>query len=196
MKIIAITGSIGCGKTFLANIIRSLGYVVYDADKWVKYLYYRPAFLNVIKQSFPKVFDNDGSFNKRKLRNLVFNNTNELKRLEKIVHPFLKQKLLNIIHKNAEKDCVLFFDAALLIEMKWNIYCQTVILADVDKDIQKQRVMARDNISAEDFEKIVSVQMDNEQKKKFADVIINTDKSENLLKVELINIIEELKNNA
>lgn len=193
MKIIAITGSIGCGKTFLANIIRSLGYVVYDADKWVKYLYYRPAFLNVIKQSFPKVFDSDGSFNKRKLRNLVFNNTNELKRLEKIVHPFLKQKLLNIIHKNAEKDCVLFFDAALLIEMKWNIYCQAVILADVDKNIQKQRVMARDNVSAEDFEKIVSVQMDNEQKKKFADVVINTDKSEALLKVELINIIEELK---
>ena len=196
MKIIAITGSIGCGKTFLANIIRSLGYVVYDADKWVKYLYYRPAFLNVIKQSFPKVFDNDGSFNKRKLRNLVFNNTNELKRLEKIVHPFLKQKLLNIIHKNAEKDCVLFFDAALLIEMKWNIYCQAVILADVDKNIQKQRVMARDNVSAEDFEKIVSVQMDNEQKKKFADVVINTDKSEALLKVELINIIEELKKYA
>ena len=193
MKIIAITGSIGCGKTFLANIIRSLGYVVYDADKWVKYLYYRQAFLNVIKQSFPKVFDNDGSFNKRKLRNLVFNNNNELKRLEKIVHPFLKQKLLNIIHKNAEKDCVLFFDAALLIEMKWNIYCQAVILADVDKNIQKQRVMARDNVSAEDFEKIVSVQMDNEQKKKFADVVINTDKSEALLKVELINIIEELK---
>ena len=193
MKIIAITGSIGCGKTFLANIIRSLGYVVYDADKWVKYLYYRPAFLNVIKQSFPKVFDNDVSFNKRKLRNLVFNNTNELKRLEKIVHPFLKQKLLNIIHKNAEKDCVLFFDAALLIEMKWNIYCQAVILADVDKNIQKQRVIARDNVSAEDFEKIVSVQMDNEQKKKFADVVINTDKSEALLKVELINIIEELK---
>ena len=193
MKIIAITGSIGCGKTFLANIIRSLGYVVYDADKWVKYLYYRPAFLNVIKQSFPKVFDNDCSFNKRKLRNLVFNNTNELKRLEKIVHPFLKQKLLNIIHKNAEKDCLLFFDAALLIEMKWNIYCQAVILADVDKDIQKQRVMTRDTISAEDFEKIVSVQMDNEQKKKFADVVINTDKSEALLKVELINIIEELK---
>ena len=193
MKIIAITGSIGCGKTFLANIIRSLGYVVYDAYKWVKYLYYRSAFLNVIKQSFPKVFDNDGSFNKRKLRNLVFNNTNELKRLEKIVHPFLKQKLLNIIHKNAEKDCLLFFDAALLIEMKWNIYCQAVILADVDKNIQKQRVMARDNISAEDFEKIVSVQMDNEQKKKFADVVINTDKSEAVLNVELINIIEELK---
>ncbi len=194
MKIIAITGSIGCGKSFLANIIRSLGYVVYDADKWVKYLYYRPAFLKVIKQNFPEVFEADGVFNKRKLRNLVFNNNQELKRLEKLVHPFLKQKLLNVIRKNSQTNRVFFFDAALLFEMKWNIYCQSVILADVDKNIQKQRVMARDNISAEDFEKIVSVQIDNEQKKQFADAVINTDKAENLLKAELIEIIEELIN--
>lgn len=194
MKIIAITGSIGCGKSFLANIIRSLGYVVYDADKWVKYLYYRPAFLKVIKQNFPEVFDANGTFNKRKLRNLVFNNNQELKRLEKLVHPFLKQKLLNVIRKNSQTNRVFFFDAALLFEMKWNIYCQSVILADVDKNIQKQRVMIRDNISAADFKKIVSVQIDNEQKKQFVNAVINTDKTENLLKVELIKIIEELVN--
>ena len=192
MKIIAITGSIGCGKTFLSNIIRSLGYVVFDADKWCKYLYYKPAFLKVIKQNFPEVFDVNGTFNKRKLRNLVFNNNQELKRLEKLIHPFLKQKLLNVIRKNAKTERVFFFDAALLYEMKWDIYCQAVILADVDKNIQKQRVMTRDRISAEDFEKIVSVQMDNEQKKQFADVVINTDNTENLLKAELIQIIEEL----
>lgn len=194
MKIIAITGSIGCGKSFLANIIRSLGYVVYDADKWVKYLYYRSAFLKVIKQNFPEVFDANGTFNKRKLRNLVFNNNQELKRLEKLVHPFLKQKLLNVIRKNSQTNRVFFFDAALLFEMKWNIYCQSVILADVDKNIQKQRVMIRDNISAADFEKIVSVQIDNEQKKQFVNAVINTDKTENLLKIELIKIIEELVN--
>lgn len=194
MKIIAITGSIGCGKSFLANIIRSLGYVVYDADKWVKYLYYRPAFLKVIKQNFSEVFDANGTFNKRKLRNLVFNNNQELKRLEKLVHPFLKQKLLNVIRKNSQTNRVFFFDAALLFEMKWNIYCQSVILADVDKNIQKQRVMIRDNISAADFEKIVSVQIDNEQKKQFVNAVINTDKTENLLKVELVKIIEELVN--
>ena len=192
MKIIAITGSIGCGKTFLSNIIRSLGYVVFDADKWCKYLYYKPAFLKVIKQNFPEVFEADGSFNKRKLRNLVFNNNQELKRLEKLIHLFLKQKVLNVIQKNKKTERVFFFDAALLYEMKWDIYCQAVILADVDKNIQKQRVMTRDRISAEDFEKIVSVQMDNEQKKQFADVVINTDNTENLLKAELIQIIEEL----
>lgn len=168
--------------------------MVYDADKWVKYLYYRPAFLKVIKQNFPEVFDANGTFNKRKLRNLVFNNNQELKRLEKLVHPFLKQKLLNVIRKNSQTNRVFFFDAALLFEMKWNIYCQSVILADVDKNIQKQRVMIRDNISAADFEKIVSVQIDNEQKKQFANAVINTDKTENLLKIELIKIIEELVN--
>lgn len=193
MKIIAITGSIGCGKTFLSDIIRKLGYVVYDADKWVKYLYYRPEFLDVIKQNFPEVFDND-HFNKRKLRNLVFNNNSELKRLEKIIHPFLKKKLLKIIHKNAQKDKIFFFDAALLFEMKWNNYCQAVILADVDKSVQKMRVMKRDSISAEDFDKIVSIQMDNSMKRQYSDVIINTDKKENILKIELIKIIEELTN--
>lgn len=192
MKIIAITGSIGCGKTFLSNIIRGLGYVVFDADKWCKYLYYRPEFLNVVKQNFPEVFEEDGVFNKRKLRNLVFNDNNELKRLEKLIHPFLKQKLLNVIRKNAKTDRIFFFDAALLYEMKWNVYCQAVILADVDKNIQKQRVMKRDCISADDFEKIVSLQIDNEQKKLFADAVVNTDKPENLLKAELIELIEEL----
>lgn len=194
MKIIAITGSIGCGKTFLTNIIRNLGFVVYNMDKWVKYLYYKPAFLDVVKQNFPEVFEADGSFNKRKLRNLVFNDSKRLKKLEALIYPFLKQKLLNIIRKNSQSDKIFFLEAALLFECNWNVYCQTVILADVAKNVQKERVMARDNISAEDFEKIIALQMDNEQKKQYADVVINTDKTENLLKVELIKIIEELTN--
>ncbi len=194
MKIIAVTGSIGCGKTFLTNIIRNLGFVVYNMDKWVKYLYYKPAFLTVIKQNFPEVFEADGSFNKRKLRNLVFNDNKRLKKLEALIYPFLKQKLLTVIRKNSQSDRIFFLEAALLFECKWNVYCQSVILADVAKKVQKERVMARDNISAEDFEKIAALQMDNEQKKQYADIVINTDKAENLLKVELIKVIEELTN--
>lgn len=194
MKIIAITGSIGCGKTFLSDLVRSLGYVVYDADKWVKYLYYRPDFLEVIKHNFPEVFDENNHFNKRKLRNLVFDDNKKLKQLENIIYPFLKRKLLNIIRKNAKTDNVYFFDAALLYERNWNIYCQAAILADVDKNIQKERVIKRDKISTEDFEKIISLQMDNEQKKQYVNAVINTNKPANILKVELIRVIEELTN--
>jgi dephospho-CoA kinase len=192
MKIVAITGSIGCGKTYIADIIHRLGYTVYNIDKWVKYLYYKKDFLNVIKRKFPDTFV-DGVFNKRLLRNKVFNDNKKLKELEALIHPFLKQKLLKTIKHNSRKDFIIFLDVALLYEMHWDKYCDYVILADVDKNIQKQRVMKRDNITAEDFEKIVSLQMDNEDKKFFADIIVNTAQSEGMIKSELIDFIEDIK---
>ena len=90
MKIIAITGSIGCGKTYISDMIKSLGYIVFDADKEVRKFYKNKKFLNIIKQNFPDVFKK-GIFNKKELRELVFNNKNELKKLENIIHPLLKQ---------------------------------------------------------------------------------------------------------
>lgn len=191
MKIIAITGSIGCGKTFLAGIVRNLGYPVYDIDKWVKYLYLKPAFLSVIKKKFPETFDESGNFNKRKLRNLVFNDNRKLKILESIIHPFLKKKFLNLIHRYAKKDTVMFLDIALLFEMHWDKYCYGVILADVDRVTQKLRVMRRDNIKEEDFERIVAVQLDNEVKKRYCDAVVMTDKPANILRAELSCLIKE-----
>ena len=67
-----------------------------------------------------------------------------------------------------------------------------VIVADVDKETQKQRVMKRDNISAQDFEKILTAQMDNKEKILRSDVVIETDKPLGVLKTELLSIIDEL----
>lgn len=95
----AITGSIGCGKTTISDILRRFGYLVYDADKWVKHLYYRKDFLKIIRAEFPQVFDGE-FFNKRKLRTFVFDNPERLKKLEMLIHPFLAKKLRKIIRKN------------------------------------------------------------------------------------------------
>lgn len=95
----AITGSIGCGKTTISDILRRFGYLVYDADKWVKHLYYRKDFLKIIRAEFPQVFDGE-FFNKRKLRTFVFDNPERLKKLEMLIHPFLTKKLRKIIRKN------------------------------------------------------------------------------------------------
>lgn len=93
MKLAAITGSIGCGKTTLAGLVRELGYVVYDIDGWTRALYQKPAFIRMILENFPSVGDK-GKVNKRKLRDLVFNDNRELKRLEGLVHPFLEERFL------------------------------------------------------------------------------------------------------
>lgn len=192
MKLAAITGSIGCGKTTLSKIVRRLGYVVYDIDGWVRRLYYQKDFIKVIAAHFPEVMEGE-KVNKRKLRNLVFGDNARLKVLESLIHPFLKQTLMNVRRRNARRDDLFFMDVALLFEMGWDKYCDYIVVADVDYETQKMRVMRRDNISAADFDKINRIQMDNAAKKVLADVIINTDKPINLLKVELLAMIEEIE---
>ena len=192
MKLIAITGSIGCGKTTLANIIRELGYVVYDVDVWVKNIYRNKNFLCELEKLFSESVV-DGVANKRYLRNLVFNDKNKLKDLEFIIYPFLVNKIKKMINDNSKSNHKVFLDAALLFEKGWDKYCDFVILADVDYEIQKKRVMKRDNVTADDFDKINNIQLKNEDKKLLSDVVINTDKKINKLKVELIKIIENLE---
>lgn len=192
MKIVAITGSIGCGKTTIAKLIRGMGFTVYDIDGWVRRIYFKKDFIEVIKNHFPSVVEN-GKVNKRALRNIVFNDNNKLKKLESLIHPFLKQTLLRIIKRNSKVDDLFFLDVALLFEMGWDKYCNVVMVADVDYEIQKRRVMERDHITAEDFEKINQVQMSNQAKIMLADVVVNTDISQNMLKVQLMSIIDELR---
>lgn len=179
-------------KTTLSKIVRRLGYVVYDIDGWVRRLYYQKDFIKVIAAHFPEVMEGE-KVNKRKLRNLVFGDNARLKVLESLIHPFLKQTLMNVRRRNARRADLFFMDVALLFEMGWDKYCDYIVVADVDYETQKMRVMRRDNISAADFDKINRIQMDNAAKKVLADVIINTDKPINLLKVELLAMIEEIE---
>ncbi len=192
MIIVGITGSIGCGKTTIANTLRKQGELVWDVDKWVKFLYYKKDFLNNLKEIFPEAFANN-QFNKRCLRNIVFNDNNKLKILENIIHPYLENKFRKIIRKNAKNNYLAFIDIALLFEMGWDRYCDYIVLADVDKEVQIKRVMLRDGISRDDFEKIDKIQMSQDKKKKMVDFIIDTNIDIDKLKLKIINLLEELK---
>ena len=193
MKLVAITGSIGCGKTTLAKIAKSLGFVVYDVDGWVRRIYHNKYFLKKLDELFPgSVKDNVAD--KKFLRKIVFSDKGKLEKLENLIYPYLNDFIKKIIIKNAKNDFIGFLDAALLFEKGWDKYCDIIVLADVDYDIQKKRVMKRDNISADDFDKINNIQLKNEYKKVLSDIVINTNKPLNLLKLDMIALIEGLKN--
>lgn len=190
MILTAITGSIGCGKTTISNILREQGFLVYDIDKWVKYIYYQKNFLSLIEKYFPEAFEG-GVFNKRALRTLVFDNPDKLRFLESLIHPFLTKKLRRIIRKNKNEGLV-FVDVALLFELGWDKYFDYIILADVDEETQKKRVMERDNISAEDFYKINKLQMPRDEKINKVDFVIQTGCLERQLRKAVINVLTEL----
>ena len=191
MRLIAITGSIGCGKSTLADLLKQLGYLVYNVDGWTRNLYKSESFCKLILNKFPEV-DENGKVNKKALRKIVFSDIEKLRKLEKIVHPLLKQKLRKVIYKNSRYDELIFIDAALVYELGWDKYCDLVIVADVDYDVQKQRVINRDGISAEDFEKIVALQMSNSDKVYRGDVVINTGKNLKQLKADLFKMFKDL----
>ena len=194
MKIVAITGSIGCGKTTIANILRKLGFLVYDIDKWTKYIYYKRDFLDVIKTEFPETFFKN-EFDKRKLRNLVFGHPEKLKKLENIIHPILVNRFHKIIRRNRANHYsdIVFVDIALLYEMGWEGYFDIVLLADVDAETQKNRVMKRDNVTEEDFNKINNIQIPRKEKIAKADVVIDTGVNFNILRKNIVNIVEDLR---
>lgn len=192
MKLIAITGSIGTGKTTLAGLARDLGYNVLDVDGWVRALYYQKDFIEIIGENFSNVVV-QGKVDKRKLRNIVFDNNEELKKLEALIHPFLKRKLKKFIGRNGDKPYINFIDVALLFEMGWDKYVDLVIVTTVHYDVQKQRVINRDKVTAEHFDKINNVQMSGDKKIEMADIVIDTDKSMNLMRLDLINIVNGME---
>ena len=193
MIIIGITGSIGCGKTTLSKQAKSLGFPVWDIDEWVRSVYRDKDFIRLVNREFFNL-DSDKAVDKRALRSLVFNDYQQLKKLEQLIHPFLQRRLRRFINKTARRKGLVIIDAALLFELNWNRYCDYVIVADVAYEVQKKRVMARDHISAEEFEKINARQMPNAEKVLKADVVIDTNKPENVLRASLALLFEELMN--
>lgn len=173
MKIIGITGAIGCGKTTITNILKKYGMEVFDADKKVSEIYQDENFLALLKGAFPRVFKQD-ILDKRLLRKIVFSNQKELIKLEDIIEPFLQKMFIDKINEVASKQGLLFIEAVLLFEKGWNRYCHEVWGVTVDFEIQKQRVMKRDNITEEEFLDIYHLQMNKDLKCQLVDRVIDT----------------------
>ncbi|MBR1605531.1 MAG: dephospho-CoA kinase [Alphaproteobacteria bacterium] len=192
MKIIGITGAIGCGKTTLSTIFKNMGYEVFDADQSVALIYKNENFLLQLKSIFPRVFKNN-AVDKRLLREIVFSNQKELLKLEDLVEPFLQKLFIDKINEMSKKQGILFIDAVLLFEKGWNRFCEKVICVTVDPNIQKQRVMKRDNITEDDFYKIYHLQMNNGIKCQISDIVVDTDCSLEVLENKARKILKELK---
>lgn len=192
MLVVGITGSIGCGKTTLSHIAKKLGFPVWDIDGWVRRIYRDENFIAQVFDVFPVVKCGD-KVDKKLLRNIVFNDNQQLKKLESIVHPCLRQNLRIALHKTARKKGIVVIDAALLFELGWYKFCDCIILADAPYEVRKKRVMVRDKISALDFDRINDVQIPNDEKKLWADVVINTNQNINLLTAQMALLFEELK---
>ena len=191
---IAITGKIGSGKSTVADIIKDLGYFVFESDKEVDKLFNSNNIKNKIKTLFCKIknlTNKDGSINKTVLGEYVFSNKNELKNLEDLIYPLLnKQKQKFINSKKMEK--ILFFDIPLLFEKKLFIEYNFIIYVYVKEKIQKERVLKRKKMNKDKLEKILEAQSYNlKDYQKFISINIDTSNDLDQIKQSLVSFINK-----
>ena len=190
---IGITGDIGSGKSFVAN---QFGYPVFNADKEVKKIYKnsKNCFIE-LKKNLPK-FITSYPIKKKDLKKAVLENKNNLKKIEKIVHPEVQKSMKKFIKTNKNKK-ILVFDIPLLMENK--IYKKNYILVYVDakkKDINK-KLRKRKNYDQKIIKKLRKLQLPLEIKKKKSNYLIKNDfKRLNLKKSVKILKNKILYNNA
>lgn len=181
--IIGLTGGIASGKSTVTKMFREKGLKVLDADEVAKDISREKKVVDEIALQFGRdILQEDGSLDRKQLKETVFKNEKKLKILNNIIHP----KVIEKFQKEAEStkwNEIKIFDVPLLFEAKMENLCDIIIVVYLNEKKQLERVMQRDNISCELAEKIISSQMPLSEKADRADLIIDNSKDlENLKK--------------
>lgn len=179
MWIIGLTGAIGSGKSTLSEHFISLGIPVYCADHEVHALLERDQEIQEkIKKLWPDVA-REGKIDRLLLGQHVLGSTEQLSVLEAILYPKLAQhQKLFLKHHQKLNTPIVVFDVPLLLEVGLDRYCHQVVLAEAPYSLRKQRVLKRGGMSETRFKQLESHQFTESIRRKHADFIISTGRSQ------------------
>lgn len=195
--LIGLTGNIGSGKTLVATQFEKLGGHVIDADKISRQLVEPglPALNEIVEQFGESVLTPDRALDREKLAAIVFDDAARKKTLEKILHPRVFQAEQEMYSSLREKDprALVVIDAALLIESGNYKNVDKVVLVACDEETQIRRVLERGSLSREEIKKRLRSQMSLQEKRKYADYVIDNNSSLDNLNRAVESLFNELK---
>lgn len=193
--IIGITGSIGTGKSTVSNYLISKGYSVVDADKISKGAYNigSNGYKAILEVFGVEILNSNGEVDRKKIKKIVFDNSNMLQRLNMAIHPIIINEIEKEIEILLESQNVVFLDAPLLIETELNKKVNKIIVVICDKNEQINRIIKRDKITADMAISIINSQMSIDEKLKFADYIVYNNSTIENLYSQVDEIILEIK---
>lgn len=175
--IIGITGTIASGKSTVSDYFIQRGYEVVDADKITKELQQKEDILEEFREIFgEEILLENKTLNRTKLREIVFQNTKALEKINQIMHPKVREEFEKR-KREAAQEKIIFFDIPLLFEAHFENLCEKILLVCADKEVQITRIMQRDGSSYELAENIIASQEKEEEKKKKSHYIIENNGS-------------------
>lgn len=186
---IALTGGISTGKSTVCNLFKLHGFLTIDADKIAHRLLDENS--NKIASMFGEQYVQNGKVLRKELGKIIFSNEENKLKLEALLHPLIKEEIIkeSRIFENQNKPY--FVDIPLFFEkMHYPISKSLVIYTP--KNLQIERLMKRDSISEDEAKLKISNQMDIEEKRKLADMVIDNSQNLKHLQNEVERIIGEI----
>tara|TARA_B100001029_G_C14850255_1_gene333306 strand:+ start:67 stop:630 length:564 start_codon:yes stop_codon:yes gene_type:complete len=184
---IGITGSISSGKTTVANILAGRNHPLFDADKEVSKIYGSPLFKTKVSRKFGLKSKKNI---KDKIKKIIFKNKNNLKILEKIIHPIVRKNMKSFIKRNKSKK-ILIFEIPLLVESKLMKNFDIIILVISKKKLRLKRYIKKSK-NKKIFDVLNKRQLGPAKKRKFCDFVISNNYSLKVLKKNAKNIIYKI----
>jgi dephospho-CoA kinase len=194
MKVVGLTGGIGMGKSTAAAAFRNARIPVFDADAAVHKLQARGGrAVRPIAAAFPGTV-REGKVDRAALRQAVLGRPGELRRLEAIIHPMVRQEERAFLARARRAGCrVAVLDIPLLLETGGDQRVDRVLVVSAPRDVQMQRVRLRRKMSDADVAAIIAMQMPDREKRRRADVVLQTGLSRHHALRRLRRLIRDLQ---
>lgn len=189
---IGITGSIACGKSTVSDYLKDKGYTIIDADKLGHVALTSEDVKRRLSETFGANILVNNEISREVLGRLVFGNDNNLKKLNNIIHPKIKELILKIQEEHKNKDLV-FLDIALLYEANFVDLVEKVVVVYVDDDVQLERLMMRNSLSKVEALKRIESQISSQEKASLGDFVINNSYGKEDTFQQIDEILEKLK---
>jgi dephospho-CoA kinase len=190
MIILGLTGSIGMGKSTTAKLFAEAGVPVYDADATVHKIYEGEA-VPAIEAAFPGMTA-EGKVDRNRLSAQVVHDPAAMMRLEGIVHPMLGTSRQKFLHDAEQSGApVVVVDVPLLYETGGEKRVDAVVVVTTTPEIQRQRILARDNMTSEKLDAILARQLPDAEKRKRADFVVDTSHGLDPVRARIRDILNE-----
>tara|TARA_Y100000591_G_scaffold322997_1_gene340168 strand:- start:1496 stop:2062 length:567 start_codon:yes stop_codon:yes gene_type:complete len=185
MKKIGITGSLASGKTTASKILARKKFPLFSADNEVKKLYKKKNFLDLISNKF-KLKNNNKT--KQIIKKIILDDKMSLKKLEKIIHPFVRREMRRFERKNKGKRFV-FFEIPLLVESNLMNKFDIVIFIKAKKSLRFKRFVSKGG-NKKLFQILNKKQLSDSRKEKHSDFVVVNEKNKIFLKKRLLDILK------
>lgn len=196
MLVAGLTGGIGCGKSTASECFIALGVPVIDADQVARQVVEpgSEALGKIAAHFGDQLIQADGTLNRPALRRIVFDSERERNWLETLLHPLIRDRILDTLEQlDQDGHSYAILASPLLLETDQHLLISRVIVVDVPESTQIERTMQRDGMEEAQVRQILAAQMDRDERLKHADFVLNNNGSPEELELAVADLHPKLK---